>query len=99
MVEVATSHNSYIDLALTIGLPGLGLVLLAFMVAPLRDFQRTLETRPNLEFARFFLVLWLFSLYLGTFEAFFLSRVHVMWFVFALSVCGLRYTAQFEVKD
>ena len=99
MVDVATSHNSYVDLALTIGLPGLGLVVLAFMVAPLRNFHRALTTGPNREFARFFLVLWLFSLYLGTFEAFFLSRVSPMWFVLALAVCGLRFTAQLEVKE
>ena len=99
MVDVATSHNSYVDLALTIGLPGLGLVLIALLVVPLRDFHRTLDTRQNTEFARFFLVLWLFSLYLGTFEAFFLSRVNPMWFVFALAVCGLRFTARFEVRE
>jgi O-antigen ligase len=99
MVDVATSHNSYVDLALTIGMPGLGLVVWAFLAAPLRDFHRRLDTVPNAEFARFFLVLWLFSLYLGTFEAFFLSRVSPMWFVFAMAVCGLRFTARFEVKD
>jgi O-antigen ligase len=99
MVDVATSHNSYVDLALTIGLPGLGLVVLALLVAPLRDFHRTLDTGQNTEFARFFLVLWLFALYLGTFEAFFLSRVNPMWFVFALAVCGLRFTARFEVRE
>jgi O-antigen ligase len=99
MVDVASSHNSYLDLALTVGLPGLGLVVLALLVAPLRDFHHTLDTGPNREFARLFLVLWLFSLYLGTFEAFFLSRVSPMWFIFALAVCGLRFTAQFEVRD
>jgi O-antigen ligase len=99
MVDVATSHNSYVDLALTVGLPGLGLVLLAFVVAPLRNFHHTLAIRQNREFARFFLLLWLFSLYLGMFEAFFLSRVDPTWFVLAMAVCGLRFTAQLEVKD
>ena len=99
MVEVATSHNSYVDLALTIGIPGLALVALAFLVVPLRDFHRTLTTPENQEFARFFLVLWLFALYLGTFEAFFLSRATPMWFVLALAVCGLRYTSRYAVKD
>jgi O-antigen ligase len=99
MVDVATSHNSYVDLALTIGLPGLALVVLAFMVAPLRDFHHTLAAARNREFARFFLVLWLFSLYFGSFEAFFLSRESPIWFVMALAVCGLRFTAQLEVKD
>jgi O-antigen ligase len=99
MAEVATSHNSYIDLALTIGAPGLALVFIAFVIAPLRDFQRTLPTAENVALARFFLVLWLFALYLGTLEAFFLSRVNPMWFTLALSVCGLRYTALLPVKE
>jgi O-antigen ligase len=99
MVEVATSHNSYVDLALTIGIPGLALVALALLVAPLRDFHRRLDTPENKDFSRFFLVLWLFALYLGTFEAFFLSRATPMWFILALAVCGLRYTSRFAVKD
>jgi O-antigen ligase len=98
MVEVATSHNSYVDLALTIGIPGLALVALAFVVAPLRDFHRTHATPENVELSRFFLVLWLFALYLGTFEAFFLSRATPMWFILALAVCGLRYTSQLAAK-
>ena len=98
MGEVATSHNSYVDLALTIGLPGLALVGLAFLAAPLRDFHNRLATPENTEFSRFFLLLWLFALYLGTFEAFFLSRPSPMWFILALSVCGLRYTSQLAVK-
>jgi O-antigen ligase len=98
MVDVATSHNSYVDLALTVGIPGLALVGLAFLVAPLRDFHNRLATPENTEFSRFFLVLWLFALYLGTFEAFFLSRPSPMWFVMAMSVCGLRYTSQLAVK-
>jgi O-antigen ligase len=93
MVAVATSHNSYIDLAVTIGVPGLALVFIAFVVAPLRDFHRTLPTAENTALAGFFLVLWLFALYLGTLEAFFLSRANPTWFVLALAVCGLRCTA------
>jgi O-antigen ligase len=99
MVDVATSHNSYVDLALTLGLPGLALVALAFLVAPLRQFHATLPTRENLTLARFFLVLWLFALYLGLFEAFFLSRTDPMWFVLALATCGLSFTARLDVKS
>jgi O-antigen ligase len=98
MAAVATSHNSYVDLALTIGIPGLALVFIAFVIAPLRDFQRTLPTAENIALARFFMVLWLFALYLGTFEAFFLSRVNPMWFTLALAMCGLRCTALLPVK-
>ncbi len=99
MAAVATSHNSYIDLALTIGIPGLALTFLAFVVAPLRDFHRTLPTVENIALAHLFLVLWLFALYLGMFEAFFLSRANHMWFVLAMAACGLRCTALFAAKE
>jgi O-antigen ligase len=99
MTAVATSHNSYVDLALTIGIPGLALVFIAFVIAPLRDFHRILPTAENIALGRFFLVLWLFALYLGTLEAFFLSRASPMWFVLAMAVCGLRCTALFAAKE
>jgi O-antigen ligase len=99
MAGVATSHNSYVDLALTIGVPGLVLVALVFVVVPLRNFHATLPTWQNAELARFFLVLWLFTLYLGSFEAFFLSHTDPMWFVLALAACGLSFTARCEVKE
>jgi O-antigen ligase len=90
--QVATSHNSYIDVALTIGIPGLVLTLVAFLVQPLKDFHRRLPSAENQVFAEFLLLLWLFALYAGTFEAFFFNRVAPMWFVLALAVCGLRCT-------
>jgi O-antigen ligase len=96
---VATSHNSYIDLALTIGIPGLLLVIVAFVIVPLRDFHRTLPTTENRVLAGFFLLLWLFALYVGMFEAFFLNRADPMWFVLALAACGLRCTRLFAVKQ
>jgi O-antigen ligase len=99
MVDVATSHNSYVDLVLTIGLPGLAAVILALMIMPLRDFHHARENPENQELSRLFLVLWLFLLYLGTFEAFFMKLASPLWFVLALAVCGLRYTAAYEVRD
>jgi O-antigen ligase len=96
--QVATSHNSYIDVALTIGIPGLVLTLLAFLVQPLRDFDRALPSPENKVFAGYLLSLWLFALYSGTFEAFFFNRVAPMWFVLALAVCGLRYARLLEAK-
>jgi O-antigen ligase len=98
MVEVATSHNSYVDLALTVGIPGLVLVLIAFLARPIVDFHRTRQTLANQGFAHLFLALWLFALYFGTFEAFFLSRVNPVWFVLAFAVCGLRYTADYDAR-
>jgi O-antigen ligase len=99
MGDVATSHNSYLDLALTIGIPGLVLSVVAFIAAPLCAFHARLRTPQNDELARFLTVLWLFALYLGTFEAFFLSRANPMWFILALAASGLQCTARFRVAD
>jgi O-antigen ligase len=93
-----TSHNGYLDMALTIGLPGLGLLVIAFVIMPLRDFQRTLHTPENEKLANFFMQVWLFLLYQNMFEAFFVSRADPMWFALALALCGLRYTARFVVR-
>ena len=98
LAQVATSHNSYVDVALTIGVPGLVLTLVAFLVQPLRDFAPAPAFAENEVLAQYLLSLWLFALYSGTFEAFFFNRVAPMWFVLALAVCGLRYTRLFEVK-
>ena len=94
----STSHNGYLDMALTIGLPGLALLVFAFVITPLRDFQRTLQTPENETLAYFFLNLWLYLLYQNLFEAFFVSRADPMWFALALATCGLRYTARYVVR-
>jgi O-antigen ligase len=98
LADVATSHNSYIDLALTIGVPGLACVLLAFVIAPLRDFHNRLASPDNRAFAYLCLMMLLYTLYAGTFEAFFMGRAHPLWFVLALAVCGLRYAARYEIR-
>ena len=42
-----TSHNGYLDLALTIGAPGLLLVLIAFLAVPLYHFHHAIQTAAN----------------------------------------------------
>ena len=98
MGDVASSHNSYVDLTLTIGMLGLTGIIAAFIVLPLRDFHAACKMPRNREFARLLLILWLFSLYDGTFEAFIFNRTNPMWFVIALAVCGLRYAASYEIR-
>ena len=77
---------------------GLLLLIFAFVVTPLRDFQRTVQTLENATLAYFFLNVWLFMLYQNMFEAFFLSRADPTWFALALGMCGLRYTARYTVR-
>lgn len=95
-VTAAHSHNSYLDLAITIGLPGLLLVVLIFVLAPLRNFQETQAHNRSNALGKLFLTIWLFGLYFGTTETFLLERQNPVWFMFALAVAGLHFLARFQ---
>jgi O-antigen ligase len=98
-VTAAHSHNSYLDLAVTIGLPGLVLVVIIFVLTPIENFQAIQASRRSLPLARFFLTIWLFGLYYGVTETFLLDRQNPTWFMFALAVAGLHFLARFPVRE
>jgi O-antigen ligase len=98
-VSAAHSHNSYLDLAVTIGLPGLLLCILIFVAAPLRDFQVAQDNSRSRPLAKLFLTIWLFGLYYGTTETFLLDRLNPTWFIFALAVAGLHFLARFQCAE
>src|SRR5205085_3842004 len=95
-VTAAHSHNSYLDLAVNIGLPGLLLVVLIFVVGPLRNFQQVQAHNRSNALGKLFLTIWLFGLYFGTTETFLLERQNPVWFMFALAVAGLHFLARFQ---
>ncbi|MCK1362382.1 O-antigen ligase [Bradyrhizobium sp. 199] len=94
--SAAHSHNSYLDLAVTIGLPGLLLVILVFVLAPLGNFQSAQAHSRSGALAKLFLTVWLFGLYYGATETFLLERQNPIWFMFALAVAGLHFLARFQ---
>jgi O-antigen ligase len=93
------SHNGYLDTALTMGLPGLALLIVVLVFGPLRDFHTADRNGNRGPLAMLLFQLWLFTLYLSTMESFFLDRVDPMWFTFLIAVFGLHYLARFRVKD
>ena len=94
--SAAHSHNSYLDLAVTIGLPGLMLVILVFVLAPLGNFQSAQTHNRSGALAKLFLTVWLFGLFYGTTETFLLERQNPIWFMFALAAAGLHFLARFQ---
>jgi len=97
--SAAHSHNSYLDLAVTIGLPGLALVVLVFVLAPLANFQSAQAHNRSSALAKLFLTVWLFGLYYGATETFLLDRQNPIWFMFALAVAGLHFLARFQCTE
>jgi O-antigen ligase len=98
-VNASHAHNSYVDIVVSAGLPGLVLLLLAFAWQPLRDL--TVATRRRADPALLMLLMrtWLFSLYLSAFETIFFHRDDPLWLFFLASVAGLRIAATFPLRD
>ena len=93
------SHNGYIDTALSMGLPGLALLIAVLVITPLRNFHAADRGGNDGPLAIALLRIWLFGLYLSSLESFFLDRADPTWFTFLLAVFGLHYLARFRAKQ
>ena len=93
---VAHSHNGYLDTALAMGLPGLTLLILVLVIAPLRNFHLADRGGNNGPLTMALLRIWLFGIYLAGFESFFLDRADPIWFTLLIAVFGLHYLARFR---
>jgi O-antigen ligase len=94
----AHSHNGYLDTALAMGLPGLALLVVVLVIAPLRDFQLADRGGNGGPLTMALLRIWLFGIYLASFESFFLDRADPIWFTFLMAVFGLHYLARFRTE-
>ena len=92
------SHNGYLDTALTMGLPGLALLIAVLVIGPLRNFHLANRNGNGGPLAMFLLQIWLFAIYLSSMESFFFDRIDPMWFTFLIAVFGLHYMARFRVR-
>jgi len=97
--EASHSHNSYLDTALTMGLPGLALVIAMFVIAPLRNYHAATERQRDGALPLLFLRIWLFGVSLASMENLFLNRADTTWVTFVLAVFGLHYLARFRLKS
>jgi O-antigen ligase len=93
------SHNGYLDTALSMGLPGLALLIAVLVLVPLRNFQTADSGGNNGPLTMAFLRIWLFGLYLSSLESFFLDRADPTWFTFLVAVFGLHYLARFRARE
>jgi O-antigen ligase len=93
------AHSGFLDLALTIGLPGLALAMIWTLVLPFRDFQRCNVNGANPELAALFLRIWMFGIYTCCFESLLFDRGDPTWFTMLVAMFGLRYLSTLGVNN
>jgi O-antigen ligase len=98
-ISAAHSHNGYLDNTLTLGIPGLVLIIAIFVIAPLRNFSVAEKSGNDGPLAKLFLRIWLFGIYLSSMESFLLDRSDPIWFTFLFGVFGLHYLAHFRFRS
>ena len=74
------------------------ILIVALVIAPLRDFHLADLSGNNGPLAMLLLQIWLFGLYLSSMESFFLDRADPLWFTFLVAVFGLHYLARFRLR-
>jgi len=94
----AHAHNGFVDVAITMGVPGLVLALWAFVAQPLADIGKAVANGADPALVTLLTQIWLFGLYISTLESFLFSRQDPIWFTFLFAVFGLRYIASFRTS-
>ena len=93
------AHNGYLDAVLSMGLPGLALTLIAFVIAPARDLYRGRHRAADPALTLMLIQIWLFGVYLSSLESFFFDRSNAIWITFLFAVFTIRYVAMFRVSE
>jgi len=91
------AHNTYLNLALTIGIPGLLLSLVWIVFLPIADFYRRPAGTPASPLQLLFLRVLLFGIFSSCFENSFFQQLDSVWFLHITAVFGLRYLSVMPV--
>ncbi len=98
VADVAHAHNGLVDVAMSMGVPGVALALWAFVLQPLADIGRAARNGADPALTTLLTQVWLFGLYASSFESFFFDRSDPVWFTFLFAVFGLRYASRFRTS-
>ncbi|PDT53328.1 MULTISPECIES: O-antigen ligase [Sinorhizobium] len=89
-VAAANGHNSYLDIALTTGFPGLLLTLVWLILLPLRDISRIAPEREKAPLTRLYIRIWLYTIFHAGLETLFFEGGSFVWFTFVFANYGLH---------
>lgn len=95
--HIIHGHNAYLDIMLTLGVPGLAIVAWVFLVKPAIDFHRCRPTPENRRLATACLMILVFVSLGNCLEMFYLRRVDPVWFALLFAVFGLRMAASYPL--
>ncbi len=92
------AHNSYLNLALEIGLPGLALTVLWAVILPVTDFCKLPPDAPSGPLQILFLRACLFGMLASCFESVIFHELAEGSFLFMVGALGLRYLSATRIK-
>lgn len=95
--SIVHGHNSYLDIAVIMGIPTLLVALWAFLIAPVVDYIRIPKLKENVLLGDLFMMILLFTALNAFLESFFFRRADPVWLFFIMSIIGLRLVARFPV--
>jgi O-antigen ligase len=90
------AHNGFVDLALTIGIPGSALVTLWLFVLPFVDYYRAPRTPDTAALRMLFLQICVYAAFESCFETVF-TQLGAMWMILIAAAFGLRLLATLRV--
>ncbi len=94
--KASHAHNAFLDIAVTIGIPGAILAIVWLVLLPILDLRRSELRGGSRTLDGLYMGIWTFTLLCATLEAtlFMTAGVGPMWFMMALAVFGLRLQAR-----
>ncbi|BCB19840.1 O-antigen ligase [Bosea sp. ANAM02] len=96
---IGSGHDSYLDAALTLGVPGAVVTIFILMGLPLVDYLRACRIAANRRLADLFVMVVIFMTYVGMLESFLLNRADPLWVLFALAVVGVGLAGQMRARS
>ena len=97
-MQASHAHNAFLDLVLTVGIPGLALGLMWTLILPFLDMQRCKQAATEPALTMLFTRIWLFGVYASSFESVLFDRGDPHWFTMLLAMFGLRYLAALRLE-
>lgn len=93
---IVHGHNNFVDMALTMGIVGLLVLLWVLYITPAVNYLKSSRQRANANIADLFMMILIFMTLLSFLETFFLRRIDPIWLMMFMAIIGLQLTARFR---